>query len=122
MRAALIGVCVPAAGFGESDFQSDIGFDELRDLLQRFTETPTRILRAIRRIIRFGVQAAHDFQCINGFRAAVFKRVREIAAFALRYFADRRAIHCLETAAGIVGFALTAFLSGTNGRADVESF
>ena len=47
LRRALVDVRVPAANLGERDFESDIRFRELRDLLQRLTERRTRILGAV---------------------------------------------------------------------------
>src|SRR5262245_44391353 len=50
-RAALIHVCVPSADVGERDLQTNIRFDELRDLTQMLAERRPRILRAVARNI-----------------------------------------------------------------------
>ena len=58
-RRPLVGVGIPAAGFGEGDLEADVRLDQLRDLAQRVAVAGARVLRAVLRLV---------FQRVGGFQ------------------------------------------------------
>src|SRR5262249_20313160 len=46
LRAAFVRVMIPSADVGERDLHAEVGFDELRELLETFAEASARIVRA----------------------------------------------------------------------------
>src|SRR5690348_14156116 len=78
---------VPAAAIEEGDFETDIGFEKLRDFLEAFSETARGILRAI-----FG---------LVGVAIDLFKLVDSLKCFlshAAERLIDRLRVHGFEAA------------------------
>ena len=67
-RVALISVRIPAADVGESDFQADVGFDQLSRLLQCTAKGRVWILNAGRRHLLLRSCAAEHFDGVKGVR------------------------------------------------------
>ena len=66
MRRSLIHVRIPTTEFREGHFETDVRFDELRDLLQRLTERCLRIDGSVSRTIARRVrrlQRSHRIEC-----------------------------------------------------------
>src|ERR1700730_1488830 len=68
LRATFIDVIVPAARIHEAHFQSDVAFDELRDLLQRLPDAVLWILRAVFRLETRGIGLAQHFNSFKCLR------------------------------------------------------
>ena len=83
--AHFVHVRVPAADIGERHFQSDIGFDQSRDLLQALAESAARILRAIRRHVALLLDGLHD---LHG--------AERLLAGAVQHRVERMVVHALE--------------------------
>ena len=82
----LVGVRVPAAHLGKCHLDSDFGLYELGDLLQRLSEAPARVDRAVR-----GGVAAWRYLVQDR------NRLETLLARAVQYIAYRAVVQCLES-------------------------
>src|SRR5207245_8330954 len=69
LRGALIHVSVPPADISEGDLQTDIGFGELRNLLQCLTERAPRVIGAVLRLVSRRIRDLQHLDCVEGLAA-----------------------------------------------------
>ena len=68
---------VPSADVSKSDFDADVGFDQLRDLEQRIAERRARIGRAVCGLILLRVRLLQHLDRFEGFLARAVQRIAE---------------------------------------------
>ncbi len=92
LGAALVGVGVPAIDLGEGDLEADIGFDQLRDLLEVPAETALRVDGPVGGLVVGCTGLLEEFE-----------RVERFAGGAVQNGVDRRGVHAFKAVGGAGG-------------------
>src|SRR6185312_3085567 len=85
LNGALVDVVVPSADVGEGDLDADIGFNELRELLETVAEGLVRIQCTAGGLVGLGVEAFEQVQsleCVLLEAGLVVERLEVVGAIA----------------------------------------